>query len=297
MTKLILVVLMTCGLGLAQTATPAQKSAVKPPPKTANSWSSNVTQEEVDSFMKHMFGFQAGVTWKVTEIAPAEAPGVTRVVVQIGGQSQAIYVLPGGKFALVGEVIPFGADPFAPARNRLAVDAHGAIRGSKDAPVTLVEFTDLECPHCKTAQPIIEKLIDGSPNAKLIYQPFPLPMHPWAKQAAEYAECVHELNPDASWRFTDSVYESQADIPENNATEKLNGLVRAAGLDAQTVVACAAKPEIADKVQRSIDLGLSVGVNSTPTLFIDGRKVLGISEESLPSLKAMIDYAAKQPKR
>ena len=63
-----------------------------------------------------MFGFQSNVTWEVASIGPSEDPAVTRVVVQIGQQYQAFYVLPGGKFAAVGEVIPFGADPFAPVR-------------------------------------------------------------------------------------------------------------------------------------------------------------------------------------
>jgi protein-disulfide isomerase len=121
-------------------------------------------------------------------------------------------------------------------------------------------------------------------------------MHPWAKTAAAYAECVNEQNSDAMWKFTDSVYAAQTEITDANLTEKLNGLVTAAGGDAATVAACAAKPETAAKIQKSIDLGLSVGVGATPTLFIEGRKVMGITNEALPSLKAMIDYEAQQKK-
>jgi protein-disulfide isomerase len=244
-----------------------------------------------------MFGFQPDLKWKVSSIGPAEDPAVTRVVVQIGEQYQAFYVWPGGKFAQVGDVIPFGADPFGPVRSKLATGAHGAVHGTTNAPVTLVEFSDLQCPHCKVAQPIIEKLVAESPNAKLIYQPFPLPMHPWAKQAAAYAECVHEQNADATWKFMDSVYDAQADITEANASEKLSGLATSSGVDAAKATACAAAPETLAKIQQSIDLGLSVGVNSTPTLFIDGRPVFGVSNEGLPTLKLMIDYAAKQSQK
>lgn len=302
--KTIIALILSCSLiSAAQTAKAPAKIAAQPATTTAKpapsaGASALVTGEEVDSFLKHMFGFQPGLTMKVGDIGPVpEAPGVTRVLVQFGDQTQALYVLPGGKFAMAGDMIPFGADPFEPVRSKLAGGAFGAMRGSKDAPVTIVEFTDLQCPHCKTAQPFVEKLIAEAPNAKLIYQPFPLPFHAWAKKAAAYAECVHQQNADAMWKFTDSVYEAQSEISEANATEKLNGLVRAVGSDADSAQACAAKPETEAKVQKSIDLGLSVGVNSTPTLFIEGRRVLGINNEALPSLKAMIDFEAKQAKQ
>ncbi len=309
MKKLIALLSVLTISSLAQTSSAPAKSpakattqtAAKPAAKTTSatkpaSAGTQVTNEEVDAFLKHMFGFQPGLTMKVLAIEPSEAPSVTKVTVQIGEGSQVLYVLPGGKFAMVGDMIPFGTDPFAPARTKLDAGASGPVRGDKFAPVTLVEFTDLQCPHCKTAQPFIEKLAAESPNAKLIYQPFPLPMHPWAKQAAAYAECVSEQSPDALWKFNDSVYAAQEQITEANATEKLNGLAGAAGANAATVATCALKPETAAKVQKSIDLGLSVGVGATPTLFIQGRKVMGISNESLPQLKAMIDYEAQQKK-
>jgi protein-disulfide isomerase len=99
------------------------------------------------------------------------------------------------------------------------------------------------------------------------------------------------------WKFSDSVYAAQADITDANATEKLTGLATSAGVDATKVAACAVKPETVAKIQQSIDLGLSIGVNATPTLYIEGRRVLGINEEALPTLKAMIDYEAKHPKK
>jgi protein-disulfide isomerase len=296
--KKLIVLLLCSTAGFCQTAKTSKPVQHPTSAKTSSTAaaSTGVTNAEVESFLQKMFGFQTGATWKVADIAPsAEDPAVTRVVVQLGEQSQVLYVLPGGKFAMVGEIIPFGADPFAPVRSTLTAGANGPVMGNKEAAVTLVEFSDLQCPHCKVAQPIIEKLVNESPNAKLIYQPFPLPMHPWAKQAAAFAECVRQQDQDAMWKFTDSVYAAQADITETNATEKLAGLATSAGADAAKTAVCAVKPETMAKIQKSIDLGLSVGVGATPTLYIDGRKVLGISDESFSTLKAMVDYEAKQP--
>lgn len=303
MRKFLVFLFLSSAVCLAQSAKPANTKAPNHPAvKTAApakpAATASVSQAEVESFLQHMFGFQAGATWKVLDISPvADMPGVTRVVVQLGNQSQALYIMPGGTNAIVGEVLPFGADPFAAARKELAANAHGPVSGKADAVVTVVEFSDMQCPHCKVAQPIIEKLMAESPEARLVYQPFPLPMHPWAMQAAEYADCVNQTNHEAFWKFVDSVYEAQAEITEANATEKLNGLSSATGADAGAVAQCALKAATADAVKKSMELGIRIGVNSTPTLFIQGRQVLGVNNEALPSLKAMIDYEAKQLKK
>jgi protein-disulfide isomerase len=287
-----------------QATTPKTKpsSAAKPPTKAAIAKKaetpdpSQPTNAVVDSFMKRMFGYNPAVTWKVVDISPSEVPGIARVLVTIGGQQQPtqFYVMPGGQFAMVGEVIPFGSDPFAPARAKLDAEARGPSRGAQSSPVMLVEFSDLQCPYCKTAQPIIDKLIAESPNAKLVFQAFPLPMHPWAKKAAEYADCVAQQDQGAFWKFINSVYDAQADITEAAADEKLKSLATAAGVDGANVSACSTQPGTAARIEKSIDLGKEVGVSGTPTLFINGRKVQSIANTPIDQLKAMINFEATQ---
>ncbi|MCU1307088.1 MAG: oxidoreductase [Acidobacteriaceae bacterium] len=287
-----------------QGTTPKAKAspAAKPPAKVAVAKtaetpdSSLPTNAVVDSFMRRMFGYNPAVTWKVVDISPSEIPGIARVLVTIGGQPQAtqFYVVPGGQFAMVGEVIPFGADPFASARTKLDAEVGGPSRGAQNAPVTLVEFSDLQCPYCKTAQPIIDKLIAESANAKLIFQAFPLPMHPWAKKAAEYADCVAQQNQGAFWKFINSVYDAQSDITEATADEKFKSLATAAGVDAAKASACSTQPGTAARIEKSMDLGKEVGVSGTPTLFINGRKVQSIANTPIEQLKAMIDFEATQ---
>jgi protein-disulfide isomerase len=275
------------------TKTPAAPAATQ---KTQNVDAALPTVATVDTFMKRMFGFNPAVTWKVVDISPSQISGVSRVLVTIGNQPQPtlFYVMPGGKFALVGDMIPFGADPFAPVRTKLNAEAHGPSRGAPAAPVTMVEFSDLQCPHCKAAQPVIDKLIAASPNAKLVFQSFPLPMHPWAMKAAEYADCVSQQNPDAFWKFINSIYDAQAEITEANADTKLTDLANAAGADGAKAAACSTRPEVSARVQKSIELGKEVGVSGTPTLFINGRKVQGITDTPFEQLKAMVDYDAGQ---
>src|SRR5271166_2191219 len=138
----------------------------------------------VDSFLKQMFGWNQDLTWKIAEIKPAEAPGFAEVTAVFntpqGQQIFRIYVTPDQKFALTGDMVPFGADPFATARADLKA-ASGPAHGPTDASVTIVEFGDLECPACKAAQPNVTKLLQEEPKAKLIFQNFPLQtVHKWA---------------------------------------------------------------------------------------------------------------------
>ena len=131
-----------------------------------------------------------------------------------------IYVTPDQKFAFTGEIVPFGADPFAITRQDLKA-ASGPSKGPQDAAITIVEFGDLECPACKQAQPNINKLMEEEPKARLIFQNFPAGTDPqvgddWAK----YVDCLGRQNGDLAWKFIASVYDHQVEINEQNAAAK-----------------------------------------------------------------------------
>jgi protein-disulfide isomerase len=274
---------------------PATKPAAPAAPTTSPALP---TDGEVSEFLRRMFGYDPNVQWKVQSITPGEAPGVAHVVAILNNQRAIhLYVLPGKKFAMVGEPIPFGSDPFAPLRSTVA-NGKGIGRGPAGAAVTIVEFSDLQCPFCKNAQPIIDRLAAEVPGVRLVFQPFPLPMHDWAMQAAVYGDCVGQQKPGAFWEFVNAVYADQANITQQNASQKLQGLAASAGVDAGQVSVCAEGSDVRARIEASIALGKSVGVNATPTIFINGRKVQGITDVPFEQLKAMVEFevaeAAKQ---
>jgi protein-disulfide isomerase len=260
------------------------------------------SEETVNGFMQAMFGHDPSVTWKIVNIKPAEADSLAQVDVVLsssngqGQQATTFFVTSDQKHALVGELIPFGTDPFGPVRSKLEREGNGAGRGPAKAPVQIVEFSDLQCPHCKQAQPTVEKLLADEPNAHFVFQPFPLPSHDWAMKAATYAECVGEANNAAFWKFTDAVYNAQSDITSANADEKLKGLADSSGVKGTDIEACAAKPETKTRVEQSIALGRAVGVTGTPTLFIGGRKVANVNGMPYEMLKSIVEFQARQGK-
>jgi protein-disulfide isomerase len=255
------------------------------------------SEDTVNSFMQQTFGYDSSVTWKISSIKPSVAQGVTEVVVVVGNpqgqQVTTFYVTPDGKHALVGDMIPFGAKPFAPAQEELEKGANGPTRGPAKAAVTLVEFGDLQCPHCKEAQPIIAKLLADEPNAKFVFQQYPLPQHNWAFKGAAYADCIGRTNNDAVWKFIQGTFDEQSNITEANADEKLNAIADASGAKSADVAACAAKAETKKRIDESVALGTSVGVNSTPTLYINGRRISNMNGIPYDVLKELVEYGAK----
>ena len=274
----------------------AQQEPAAPHASAKASVATNLPSEEtVNAFLHQWFGYDSSLSWKIASIKPSEIEGLSEVnVVLSGAQGQQplkLYVTPDGKHAVNGEIMPFGAHPFVAAQKELERGVNGPSRGPADAPVTVVDFSDLQCPHCKDAHPTLEKLMAEDKNVRVVFQSFPLPMHDWAAKAAAYADCVNRSSNDAFWKFIQSVYSAQTDITAANADEKLTGLADSAGAKGADIAACAAKPETTSRVEKSVALGKALDVNSTPTLFINGRKLPAVPYEVMQKL---VDFAAKE---
>ncbi len=148
-------------------------------------------------------------------------------------------------------------------------------RGSKDAKVTLVEYSDFECPYCNAARPMLEKAAE-KPGVRLCWQPFPLSGHAHAVQAATAALFARDNN--KFWAVHDGLFDNQMDITDNLIRE----LVKKVGLDEKAFAKALASGKYADELTASKDLGKVAGVDSTPSLYLNGRKLnLPISADSL----------------
>lgn len=288
---LLAATLVVSGLStsFAQQATPA---AAKP--ATTAAVAGLPTQATLDAFLKKMFGWNSDLTWKVADIKPAEAAGLSEATVVFntpqGSQVIRFYITADGKYAFTGDLIPFGADPFARAREQLK-NLSGPSRGPQDSTITVVEFGDLECPACKAAQPNIAHLLTDEPKMRLVFQNFPLEqIHKWSLIAAKYLDCMGQEPGDAVWKFIATVYDHQGEINEQNAEQMLKGYAKDAGGNPDIVAACVAKPETEKRVRASMALGEKLEVTSTPTLFINGRRMVGVGNVPYDALKQMVEY-------
>lgn len=284
--------------GLDQTAPKDPFPATNPKFFTATSPS----PDTVDAFLKTLWGYDVNRIWRVMAIQKTEAPGVSKVVVFVSDktpnakiQTTAFFVTPDGQHAIAGDgVIPFGATPFADARKVLNERADGATRGAADKGLTLVEFADLQCPHCKEAQGTMEQLGKDFPNAHIVFQSFPLVnVHPFAFKAAAYGYCVEKQKNDAFFPYAAAVFDTQGALTPEAGDETLKNAVTKAGLDPAAIDACAATQAIKDQVNASIKLSEDLGVDQTPMLAVNGH-LLPITQVPYETLKTIIEYQAKE---
>ncbi|MFY9560559.1 MAG: thioredoxin domain-containing protein [Terriglobales bacterium] len=294
------VVFLCLGAVAAAQAKPAQpaKPALehKATPSPASSTNSPPSEDTVNAFLYQMFGYNPSVTWRLAEIRPTSVPGLTEVLVVItdpqGSNSNKFYVTADGKHAVTGDIIPFGAKPFEADRAKLEKGVNGPAKGPGKAPVTIVEFSDMQCPHCKQVAPTIEQLLAQEPDAHFVFQNFPLPNHNWAEKAAGYVDCVGHASNDAVWKFIQKTFEQQESITEANADEKLKAIATQSSVNADQIAACAAKPETKARIQASLALGKAVGVTGTPAIFVNGRMLGG--GVPVDVLKQIVEFQATQ---
>ena len=160
-------------------------------------------------------------------------------------------------------------------------------QGSADAPVTIIEFTDYQCPSCAGLRPVMDRLLaEYQGKARLVARDFPLQKHPYAFKAAEAAEAAREQG--KYWEYTTILFQNQGAL----GPDQLKEYARQSRLDLEMFDATLASGKFAEKVRRDIQDGVRVGIQATPTVFVNGRRV---SETTYEPLKAAIEAALKAP--
>lgn len=274
-----------------------------PPVDPKNFTATSPSPAEVNAFLKQLWGYDPNRVWQVAAVQKTKAPNLNRVVVLVAEQGvsrqpgeTSFFVTPDGQHAISGtDVVDFGAHPFANIQNTLAQQANGPSMGSSSKKLLLVEFADLECPHCKEAAPTLKQVESDFPNARIVFENFPLTnIHPAAEKAAEYGVCVAKEKGNAAFfQYLQAVYDNQAALT-TAADETLKNAATKAGADPTAVATCAASPAAKAAVDASVKLGQDVGVSQTPTLFVNGRNI-PIGGIPYATLKQIIGYAAAQP--
>jgi protein-disulfide isomerase len=160
------------------------------------------------------------------------------------------------------------------------------VKGTANASVTIVAFTDFECPSCAKQHPVLERIMtEFGDRVKLVVRDFPLTQHPNARKAAEAAEAAREQG--KYWEYAGVLFRNQSAL----GIDKLRQYATEVGLDRARFDAALDSGKFAEKVQRDLIDGHKLGVNGTPTIYINGKRVADYSYENV---KAVIEAALKQ---
>lgn len=286
-----------------QTLDPSSHPDPFPPVNPKFFTAQSPTADTVNAFLKSLWGYDPNRIWRVEAIQTTQAPGVSKVVVFVSDKgpnakvaTTAFFVTPDGKHAIADSsgVIPFGATPFADARKILQDRADGAYRGSSNKDLILVEFADLQCPHCKDAQATMDRLVQDFPNARVVFQNFPIAdLHPYAVKAAGYGYCITKQKNDAFFAYAADVFDKQAALTPDTGDQTLKDAVTKAGLDPAAIDACAATEDTKKAVAASIKLAQDIGVEQTPMLAINGHLV-PLNGVPYETLKTVVSFQAVQ---
>jgi len=206
---------------------------------------------------------------------------IARFIKNQKGQGALVEYYDGLKKEMKIEVL---LPPYEPPK--VAVDTTGPAKGPPNAPITIVEFSDFECPYCVKAEPTVKDLIAAYPGKiRLVYRDFPLPMHKSAPKAAEAAHCAEDQG--KYWEMHDKLFANATKLDPKD----LKVYARDVGLDGGKFDQCLDSGEKAKLVDSHKKAGDEAGVSGTPAFFINGRQLSGA--QPLDAFKAIVDQELK----
>jgi protein-disulfide isomerase len=281
LTTLAVIAIFTAGFGLAGGARPTHAAETGAGAATSSTRDTNlkaVLQKRL--LIADIKSISLGTP------APGPFPGVWSRTVTIaspeGGQKAEIQVFydESGTRGIIAQryAIFDNAHPWEKADvSRLDLKDRPSM-GPADAPITIIEFADFECPYCAHAFSEIDTAVNNTYKGKvrLVWKNFPLNMHPWAEQAAVAAECAKQQNPEAFWGFARDLYRDQTEITPQNLRQHIDEYTKSLGLDAKVMDTCILGKSADAYVQQDLKDGNSVHINSTPTFLVNGVPVIGL---------------------
>jgi protein-disulfide isomerase len=202
-------------------------------------------------------------------------------------QSGNLYMTRNHRTGIFGLVLPFRQDfveQLIDTRNQPSI-------GPARAPVRIVEYADLECPMCAYFQQFLESdlLSHYAGRVRVVFKEFPLSFHPWSTNAAVANECAEQIDPSRFLNYRSLIFANQQIISVTNLREQLLSLGEQAGLNRINLSSCLDAKASLSRIEASRSEAQALGVNQTPTFFVNGRIVIGIQSSS--SFYAIVDKA------
>jgi len=259
---------------------PAGKSSPAQTPAASGS-----IEKRVEDFLRKWYAWGPDFQLKIGPVKPSPAGDLYEVSVEVtaqgGSDSAIVYVTKDGHYMLRGDLQDLSGDPLGETMRKLNLQG-AASKGPADAKIVIVEFGDLECPSCRQLDYVLRSVLPKYPQVRLVFKDFPLEtIHPWAMPAAVTGRCVLAQSSDAFWKYHDSVYDNQDLISPENAYNKLLEFATQAGATEDKLKPCIADPKTQELVRKSMAEGKDLDITSTPTTFVDGRRMVGPNQEVL----------------
>ena len=237
----------------------------------------------LEAYIRHLLVVTPQVQMKIDDPKPSDVPGLDQVDVHYtfgpNTRDDVFYISKDGNKLIRGEVFGLRQNPFQPELDKLKTDLSPSF-GTPGAPVVIVVFSDFQCPNCKEEAKTLRDNLKSGPVAekvRLYFKDFPMiTLHPWAKAAAIAGRCVFRQSPTTFWQYHDWMFEHQGEITAENLKLKVEEFAKTASdLDTLQFGRCVDTKATEAEVDKQMAEGKSLKVDGTPTMFINGRKLVG----------------------
>ena len=249
----------------------------------------------MEDYLRHLYGWPRDLV-EVSVGSPESSaiPSWRQVAVEAtsdgGTHREVVYLSSDGRHIFRGQLHDLSQDPYLTTRQQIELQGQ-PFQGPAQAPVTVVEYSDFQCQYCKQMSDVLRRQLPESygETVRVVFKDFPLSgIHPWAMQAAVAGRAIYKLQPALFWEYHDWIFENQGDITVENLPAKVLAFAEEKGLDAGKLRETMDAPGMEQEVNRSFQEGRALGVQSTPTLFINGRRLVG--SQPFERLKVLLDW-------
>lgn len=279
--------------------TPAPAAAPKAPAAPAKK--SALDKAALEAYLRHLNLWVPDLTVKIDDPKPGPLPGFLEVGVHLSYRQaykdEVYFVSQDGQKILRGTVHDINDNPFRYELSKLKTDLQPSF-GAAGAPVVMVIFSDFQCPLCKQEAEVIRQSVakEFANEVRVYFRDYPLDsIHNWARNAAIGGRCVFRLNPAAFWDYHDYMFAQQASITPENLKDKIGEFAKDKKLDALQLMRCYDGRSTEKEVNASVAMGRDLQIDATPTIFINGRRMVGSTP--WPSLQAIIKLEIEHQKK
>jgi len=258
---------------------------------------SGATNEQIGEFVRKSFNVPSSVKIAVKDTEKSQVNGLRQINIELssqnGTQSQEAWITPDNHL-LVGRLLDLSEDPYQKNVEKIKLENAPAI-GPADAKVTIVEYSDFQCPYCGAAYKTVDQLLkDYQGKVRLVYKHLPLSIHNWAEDAAVDSACVYQQKPDAFWTVYNYLFANQSSVTKETLTDKVLLATKDAGVNAEDLKKCISSRSALPVVEANMAEAGNLGLSSTPSFVINGRPLVGA--QPIEQFKQVIDDALKSPK-
>lgn len=265
---------------------PTKGAAAKAAPKLATSapatgQGTDLVNQRIADHLRSTFNVSPEVELTVVGRNSSKLMGLDTVTVEANDGVNTphrleVLVTPDNKFALMPQIFDLSVDPFAQKMKEINL-GNSPVKGSGSAGVTIVEYSDFECPMCSQAYHTLEDQVfkQYGDRVKLVYKNYPLPSHPWAQNAAIAGMCAFQQSNDAFWSLYRAFFENQSSIKAENLKGKALEALTKTRINLTEFEKCYDNKSSLSRVQADIEEAAALNIQGTPLFIVNGRPVPG----------------------